>query len=122
MSALRSRDPSTGSPRRLGLWPPLGLLAVVIIGGTLGYIVIEGWNAWDAFYMTVTTVATVGYREVNPLSRAGQVFTVLLVVGGVGTALYAFSAVTAVLVEGGWRRYLRQWRHSRMLDSLSEHY
>jgi voltage-gated potassium channel len=105
-----------------GLLPPLVLLSAVIAGGTIGYIAIEGWNAWDAFYMTVTTVATVGYREVNPLSRAGQVFTVLLVFGGVGTALYAFSAITAVVVEGGWHHYLRQWRQVRMIDRLSDHY
>lgn len=101
---------------------PLVLLASVIAAGTLGYVLIEGWDAWDAFYMTVTTVATVGYREVHPLSRAGQAFTLLLVLGGVGTALYAFSALAAVTVEGGLRRYFRQWRFTRMLDALSEHY
>jgi voltage-gated potassium channel len=72
--------------------------------------------------MTATTVATVGFGEVHPLSRAGQVFTVFLVFGGVGTALYAFSAITAVVVEGGWRQYLRQWRQVRMIDRLSDHY
>ena len=105
-----------------GLLPPLVLLASVVAAGTVGYITIEGWNAWDAFYMTVTTVATVGYREVNPLSRAGQVFTVFLVFGGVGTALYASSAITAVLLEGGWRQYLMQWRQVGMIDRLSNHY
>jgi voltage-gated potassium channel len=100
----------------------MALLAAVIASGTLGYVIIEGWSAWDAFYMTVTTVATVGYREVNPLSRAGQVFTVGLVIGGVGAALYAFSAVTAFVVEGGWRTYLEERRYTRMIDALSEHY
>jgi len=98
------------------------LLASVIAAGTLGYIVIEGWNAWDAFYMSVTTVATVGYREINPLSRAGQAFTVLLVVLGVGSALYAFSAITAVVLEGGWRQYLKERTYSRMLASVNDHY
>jgi voltage-gated potassium channel len=101
---------------------PLILLAVVISAGTIGYVAIEGWNIWDAFYMTVTTVATVGYREVNPLSRTGQAFTVLLVLGGVGTALYAFSAITAVVLEGGWRPYFQEWRDARMLESISDHY
>lgn len=98
------------------------LLTAVITGGTLGYIVIEGWNAWDAFYMTVTTVATVGYREVNPLSRAGQVFTVFLVFGGVGTALYTFSSITGLIVEGGWRQHLGQRRYARMIEQLTDHF
>lgn len=110
------------SQRFLGLLPPLVLLASVIAGGTLGYVFIEGWGAWDAFYMTVTTVATVGYREVHPLSWAGQAFTLLLVFGGVGTALYVFSAIATVAVEGGWRRQFAQWRYTRMLDALSQHY
>jgi voltage-gated potassium channel len=104
------------------LVPPLVLLASVIAGGTLGYVLIEGWGAWDAFYMTVTTVATVGYREVHPLSRAGQAFTLLLVVGGVGTALYAFSAIAVVAVEGGWQRYVEHWRFGRMINGLSQHF
>jgi hypothetical protein len=65
----------------------LALLLVIIAGGTAGYMVIEGVGRLDAFYMTVTTVATVGYREVHALSRAGQVFTVLLIAGGVGTCV-----------------------------------
>ena len=104
------------------LLPPLIMLAAVLVGGTLGYVVVEGWNAWDAFYMTVTTVATVGYREVHPLSHAGQAFTLLLVFVGVGTALYTFSAFATVVVEGGWSRHLERWRDTRMINSLVDHY
>jgi voltage-gated potassium channel len=116
----RSRDRGARYPP--GVIPPLIVLATVIAGGTLGYVVIEGWGPWDAFYMTVTTVATVGYREVHPLSRSGQAFTLLLVIGGVGTALYTFSAIAAVVVEGGWNRYVNEWRHRRMINALTEHY
>jgi voltage-gated potassium channel len=98
------------------------MLATVVAGGTIGYVLIEHWNAWDAFYMTVTTVSTVGYREVHPLSRAGQAFTVLLVLGGVGTALYAFSAIAAAVAGGGWQRRLEQRRHTQMIDALSSHF
>ncbi len=100
----------------------LALLSAVLIGGTAGYVLIEGWGVFDAVYMTVTTISTVGFREVHPLSRGGQAFTMLLVVGGVGSALYAFSAVTAVVVEGGWRPYVAEWRRTRMLEQLSGHY
>ncbi len=86
------------------LRPTLVLLVLVIAGGTMGYVVVEGWGVWDALYMTVTTVATVGFREVHPLTPAGQAFTLVLIVVGVSTALYAFSTFAAVVVEGGWSR------------------
>ena len=70
------------------LLPTFVLLAVVIAGGTLGYVIVEDWSVWDALYMTVTTVATVGFREVHPLSPAGQAFTLGLIVVGVSTALF----------------------------------
>jgi voltage-gated potassium channel len=98
------------------------LLALVLAGGTAGYVIIEGWSVWDALYMTVTTVATVGFREVHPLSRNGQAFTVVLIIVGVSTALYAFSAFAAVVVEGGWPKYIERWRYLRMINHLSEHY
>ncbi len=104
------------------LLPTLLLLTAVILGGTLGYVVIERWPVWDAFYMTVTTVATVGYREIHPLSTAGQAFTLLLIFVGVGTALYAFSVLAAVVVEGGWPKYVERWRYMRMIKNLSDHY
>jgi voltage-gated potassium channel len=104
------------------LLPTLIVLAVVLVVGTLGYVVIEGWPAWDAFYMTVTTVATVGFREVHPLSTAGQAFTLALILVGVSTALYAFSVLAAVVVEGGWPRYVERWRYVRMINNLSDHY
>jgi voltage-gated potassium channel len=104
------------------LVPPILMLGAVLAGGTLGYVLIEGWGAWDAFYMTVTTVATVGYREVHPLSFAGQAFTLTLVLVGVSTALYTFSAFATVVVEGGWSGYFEHWRYTRMINSLSDHY
>jgi voltage-gated potassium channel len=104
------------------LVPPLVLLTFVLAGGTLGYVVIEGWSAWDALYMTVTTVATVGFREIHPMSRLGQGFTLALILVGVGTALYTFSTFAAVVVEGGWPKYVEHWRIARMINKLSDHY
>ena len=88
------------------------LLAGVLTGGTVGYMVIEGWSAWDAFYMTVTTVATVGFREVHPLSLGGQVFTILLIFCGVGTAFYTVTLLATIIVEGGLHRRFekRRWQ------------
>ena len=100
----------------------VALLVSVIVGGTLGYVVIEGGGAWDAFYMTVITVTTVGYKEVHELSRAGQAFTVALLLGGVGAALYTFTLVATVVVEGGLPKRLQRRRQARMLDTIKDHF
>jgi voltage-gated potassium channel len=85
-------------------------------------MLIERWNAWDAFYMTVITVTTVGYREVHDLSRAGQAFTSLLAITGVGAALYTFSLLAASVVEGGLQRRLKARRLTKMIDQLTDHF
>jgi voltage-gated potassium channel len=83
---------------------------------------IEGWSAWDAFYMTMITVTTVGYREVHALSRAGEVFTVIVVTIGVATVLYTFSFLMAQVVEGDLHQRWTARRRARMLDELSNHF
>ena len=98
------------------------LVATILAVGTAGYVLIEGWGPWDAFYMTVTTVTTVGFREVHELSRAGQVFTVVLIVTGVGTAFYAATLIAAALVEGGVHRRIAQRRFARMLHDIRDHF
>ncbi len=100
----------------------IALFSFVIAGGTLGYVLIEDWGPWDAFFMTVTTVTTVGYREVHPLSFAGQLFTVALILGGVGTAFYTATLIATVIVEGGLHGRFEQRRFNRMLDQLKDHF
>ena len=85
-------------------------------------MLLEGWSAWDAFYMTVITITTVGYREVHDLSVRGQVFTVLLLCGGVGAALYTFTLLVTAVVEGGVPQWLRARRHARMTEALTDHF
>jgi voltage-gated potassium channel len=100
----------------------VALLASVFVAGTIGYIAVEGWTPWDAFYMTVTTVTTVGFREIHELSRAGQIFTVFLVIGGVGAAFYTFSQLAALVIEGGLASHLRHRRRVRMIDTIKNHF
>ena len=95
---------------------------LIIAGGTVGYVVIEGWSAWDAFYMTIITVTTVGYEEVHDLSRAGEAFTVVLLLSGVGAALYTFTLLATVVVEGGLPKRLQRRRHERMLETITDHF
>ena len=100
----------------------VALLLAIIAGGTLGYVAIEGWGLWDAFYMTVITVTTVGFKEVHDLSRAGQAFTVLLVLSGVGAALYTFTLLATVIVEGRLPQHLQRRRQAHMLENIADHF
>ncbi len=100
----------------------IALLLFTLAGGTLGYVVIEGWPVWDALYMTVTTITTVGYREVHELDYHGQVFTALLIVAGVGTAFYTFTLLATLVVEGGLHRGVERRRFHRMLDNIRDHF
>jgi voltage-gated potassium channel len=100
----------------------VALLTAVILVGSLGYVVIEGWSPWDAFYMAAITITTVGFREVHELSRAGQVWTVLLLFSGVGSALYVFTLLATIVVEGGLGRRLQAHRQTRMLTTIKDHF
>ena len=90
--------------------------------GTTGYVLIEHWNPWDAFYMTVVTISTVGYQEVHPLSRAGQAFTVVIILTGVGTIFYTFTMFMTALTGGHLVERRQRRLHARMLDSLDDHF
>jgi voltage-gated potassium channel len=88
---------------------------LVIVAGTVGYVIL-GFGFVDAVYQTVTTVTTVGFREVHPLSTVGVFFTIALILMGVGTALYTFGILLEALIGtyasswggGGWSsRYAR---------------
>src|SRR4051794_26193102 len=69
------------------------ILAGIMLLGTFGYVVIEGWSVLDALYMTVITITTVGYGETRPLDSNGRVYTILLLLTGVGTAFYILTAL-----------------------------
>lgn len=100
----------------------LALLAVlaVVAAGSIGYVVL-GFSPLDAIYQTVTTISTVGFRELQPLSTAGKIFTIVLIIAGVGTALYAFSVVLESLVEGHLRQHFERRRMQRDIDRMSGH-
>jgi voltage-gated potassium channel len=98
------------------------LFLVVTAAGTAGYMAIEGWSAWDAFYMTMISVTTVGYREVHPLSTLGQAWTVVVLMGGVSTLFYTAFIVMAEIVEGTFHHRFAARRLNRMLDHLTHHF
>ena len=98
------------------------LLGVVLGVGTLGYTAIEGWSFFDSLYMTVITVGTVGYGETNPLTPPGRVFTILLILLGLGVTAYAFSQLTAILVEGGLSNIVRRKKMKKRIAELEKHF
>jgi voltage-gated potassium channel len=98
------------------------LLTLVVIIGTIGYMLIEGWGAWDALYMTVISVTTVGYKEIHPMSRAGEAFTMIVLAVVVASVLYTFSFVMAHVVEGYLEHRWATRRREKMLEELTQHF
>ncbi|HVE13710.1 MAG TPA: potassium channel protein [Elusimicrobiota bacterium] len=108
------------SRKRLA-WAALAVAALFVIG-TAGYVLIEGWSWFDAFYMTTITLATIGYGEVHPLSNHGRAFTIGLAVTGFGAVAYSLSAMTAFIVEGELSDVLRRRKMTKKIAALSGHY
>ncbi len=100
----------------------VGLFAGLMLAGTIGYILIEGWSWPDALFMTVITLSTVGFGEVRPLSTGGEIFTIGLIVLGVGGAAYTFSTVADYIVAGELRGVLRRQRMQKKINQLTGHY
>jgi len=101
---------------------PLLLLVAAIGGGTAGYHLIERWGFLDALYMTVTTLTTVGFREVRPLSTQGRMFTIALVLFGVFTLFTSIAIVANVAMTGELGEPLRRRKMQRRIDDLHKHY
>lgn len=100
----------------------VGLIALTVAFGTIGYIVIEGWNFSDSLYMTMITLTTVGYREVHELDSAGKYFTIVLLIGGVGTVFYVLSTGAKFLLEGELQEIFGRKRLEKRIRELKHHY
>lgn len=96
-------------------------MAVTLAGGTLGFVLIEHYPVFDAFYMTLTTVTTVGYGELHPLSHAGRVFNSFLILFGVLTMLLAIGAMTQTVIELELNQFFGKRRVKNMIDKLEGH-
>lgn len=95
-------------------------LVVVLAVGTVGYLLL-GFTLLDALYQTVTTVATVGFREVTPFGAAEKWFTMVLILMGVGAVLYAFSVLMETLLEGRLNELLGRRRMEQSIASMTDH-
>lgn len=125
----KHQSPTLGHRLRMALEDPvrqfqasLGVLFAVMVLGTIGYRLVEGMGWIDAAYMTVITVATVGFEEVTPLSQAGRVFTIGLIVIGVGTAAWAATrAVEVMLGQTLWLSVQRR-KMTQSIADMRDHY
>lgn len=97
-------------------------LVILIGGGTAGYVIIEDWSVFESLYMTVITLATVGYKEVHDLSQEGKVFTILLIIFGAGNIAYAIGSMIQFMVEGQLRKLLGRKKLQKQIKNLKDHY
>jgi len=100
----------------------LFILLLLVSLGTTGYMAIERWRFVDALYMTVITLATVGFQEVHLLSDAGRVFTILLIVFGVSVLGYTVGKLAQIMFEGQFQRFLGRKKVEKSIEELRDHY
>jgi voltage-gated potassium channel len=103
------------------LYLALALILAMISIGICGFIIIEQYTLLEAFYMTIITIATVGFQEVRPLSDAGKIFTAFLIITSFGTFAYAISAITKYVVEGEFNYYYKFFKVNNTIQKLNNH-
>jgi voltage-gated potassium channel len=97
-------------------------ILILIVIGTAGFYFIEGWNVLESFYTTVMTLTTIGYGDFAPKTRVGMLFTVMLVIFGVGTMLYTVGLVAQTMVEGRLTMLLGRGKMEKTIDKMKNHY
>lgn len=108
-------------PQKRLLWGLYAFVGIVVVG-TGGYMVIEGWSLLDALYMTVITITTVGYNEIHTLSAAGRIFSIFLIIVGVGGALYALTGIIEYILGGYFRTTLGRRRMKARIAEFKNHF
>jgi len=100
----------------------LVFITCVVIAGSAGYMLIEGWGCLDSLYMTVITIASVGYKEIHDLSANGRIFTIILIISGVGSVTYALTTIAKIVVEGEIQEVFGRKRLEKKIKELKGHY
>ncbi len=111
-----------GASRSTNVFRGLVLMLFVIVVGTWGLILLEGFPLLDALYMTIITISTVGFGEVRELSGAGHVFVIFLIIGGLSVMTYTLGALAQYVIEGQFGTLLGRRRMERQIASLKGHY
>ncbi|MGA3210457.1 MAG: potassium channel family protein, partial [Terriglobales bacterium] len=99
----------------------IGLFLLMCIG-IAGFHYIEGWDWFDGFYMVLTTITTIGYQELHPLSRAGRWFNSFLIIGGVSLMFLLIGTLTQALLEFELRSFFGRRKMERQIERLADHY
>lgn len=98
------------------------MIIFIVTFGTVGYMLLERWNFFDSIYMTIITLTTVGYKEVHDLSSVGKMFTIILIIGGVGTVFYTLSTGAKFILEGELQEIFGRKRLEKKIKYLKDHY
>lgn len=97
-------------------------IVILIAIGTVGFNFIEGWDVLESFYTTIMTLTTIGYGDFAPKTRGGMLFTVMLVIFGVGTMLYTVGLVAQTMVEGRLMNLMGRGKMEKTIEKMTNHY
>ena len=103
------------------LYFPFIVIMALFLSGIVGFMMLEDFTFWEALYMTVITISTVGFSEVKPLTFEGRIFTVLLIMSSFGTFAYTLTELTKYVISGEFRRQLLHLRVDRTISKLKGH-
>ncbi len=103
------------------IYTPFILIAIIVCIGVIGFMIIENYRLLDAFYMTIITVATVGFQEVHPLSDAGRIFTAFLIITSFGTFAYAVTSISQYVLDGEFNQYFKNYKVNAAIEKLENH-
>jgi len=97
-------------------------LLALLLAGSLGFVWLEGWDFFDALYMTVTTLTTVGYSETHPLDRIGRIYNMVLILTGMGVMFYIVGSLARVVIEGELHAVLGRRKLIKHIRRMKHHY
>jgi voltage-gated potassium channel len=97
-------------------------VVLLVLGGTVGYVLIEGWSLSDSLYMTFITLTTVGFSEVRPLSDAGRHFTIVFLIFSIATVGYSFTILITYIFEGLFFQTMRERRMKKNVKKIKDHF
>ena len=97
-------------------------LFLITLLGTVGYHLLEGWTLANSFYATIVTLGTVGYGDFYPITPAGKLFAIFIIIFGVGTMAYAFAMTMETFMEGRFRKILGRGKLEKRIEKMHNHY
>ena len=117
---METNDHSLAPAKKLQL--ALFAILIVVLAGIVGFSIFENMEPLEALYMTVITLSTVGFREVQPLHTSGKIFVIILIVFGVASATFAASTLGQVILEGQIRRLIGRRKMESKIKKLKNHH